>query len=602
MRKLFFILLFIPTIVFGKYPEINVLRLLSNLHPVMEIDYFASNYYVAPVSLGGSDSNDGSMATPWLTLSHATSVAVDGDNIYVLADITDNNYCEVDVNVDIQGYNGTIQITTSYANTGTQYAYLRYHSNVLTNGNQKLSYIHLNGNNRTAYRAIDVYHRNHVEISNCYIEDFEYSGVHFDNEISWIQEPTVYADGNSFHDSEIWNCSDRVDGRDEQGCLRFDGQTGFLCYSNIFNQTERSSGHNGTILDWSFVKDAKVYSNNFYKNDSETGIWNFCAELWNTQGGCEVYSNTTYGAASWDFGGPSNIKDEYAFCLKYYSNKHYANNYPITRPSHDATGLVIEGGNEYFYVYHNLWDGYAISIEVATSTLSTNYVMDNIYIYSNIIKNFNYSDYPYTYGILLISEGNGAFSNTWTNIHLWNNDIFGGDYYNRWGIYWNVNGTVSTCSIKNNIIHSCDYYAVNFTKQVTDPDACILTDVDVMYNDFYNNGVNGVSQGGSITYNSCDMTTGNITTNPQWVTYSDFRLQSTSPCIATGTSVSFPYGGTVDYIGTTYGGTPSMGAYEYKIPIDPPIIQYLPLRLLEHINKALKHLNKGLKLTPVNPG
>lgn len=573
MRKLLLILFFLP------------LRL------------FATDYYVAAPPLGNDGNNGLSQATPWATLSHGCTHAVNGDDINIMTDITDNTSAYPAVGVNIYAYGGEIKTITTNVVT----CYLIYTSVALTDGNQILDHIAFNGNNRTGYRAVDVIHRNHVEIRYCTFEDFEWAGVHFDNEISWTQEPLVYADGNSFHDCTITNCTSRIEGRDEQGLLRFDGQVGFKCYNNVFDQTERTIGLNGTCIDWSFVKAAEVYNNEFFKNDSEGGTWNFVAENWNTQGGCIVHDNVFHGAAAWDQGGPSNIKDEYGFCLKFYRNTMTANSYPLPRPGHETYGIVIEGGNQDFYVYQNSFDGFAVPIEIGTSTLPTNYVMHNIWIYANEIKNVNYSNYSEEYGILLISEGNGYYTNTWDSIFVVNNSFYGGPYNNRYGIYWNCNGNVSNSLIANNIVHSFDDFAVMFVKQTEDPDPCVLTNVDVIYNDFYNNGTDGIYVDAAISRNpaNSDFTTGQRTDDPKWETLNDFRLDSTSLCIAHGVAVSyhsqFTAGG-YDFSNAPYNTPPSIGSREFGTPIVPPIIVPYPVGLLKYNGRLIKYHGRLMRI------
>ena len=266
-------------------------------------------YYISSSGLNESGRDGLTSGTAWLTLSYACGRITSSGNIFILlSDITDNNRAYLRPGINVTG-DGLRKITTSYAATSTSDAYLYLYSasGGVTDGNQSISYIHFDGNNLTAIRAIWIGYRKNVEIHHCTIEDFLYAGIHFRNQIDWTHPPSVYATGNSVHHCTFINCSHMHSGEPAQ--LRLDGQSGFLIYNNIFNQTQRSLSDNGANVRWCNVQKVKMYSNTFYKNDNEvvaSGDWNFFGELWHNKGDCEIYDNTFYGHATLDIAGFDN--------------------------------------------------------------------------------------------------------------------------------------------------------------------------------------------------------------------------------------------------------------------------------------------------------
>ncbi len=126
---------------------------------------------------------------------------------------------------------------------------------------------------------------------------------------------------------------------------------------------------------------------------------------------------------------------------------------------------------------------------------------------------------------------------------------FGGSIiaYNNtfYGISRGISITASnepTLIVKNNIFHTVTTSVANSTP------------TEVSNNCYYNSS----NRGG----------TGSITTDPLFVSTSDFHLQSTSPAINAGTDVSL----TSDISGNPIAGLPDMGAYEYQpAPFAPTI-------------------------------
>ena len=53
--------------------------------PPDQVSPQGNTYYVAPASLGGSDSNPGTWDDPWETIQHAADTLVAGDTVYIRA-------------------------------------------------------------------------------------------------------------------------------------------------------------------------------------------------------------------------------------------------------------------------------------------------------------------------------------------------------------------------------------------------------------------------------------------------------------------------------------------------------------------------------------
>lgn len=551
MRKgLFILLLFLPLTLWGQ------------------------NYYVAAPPLGSDATGTGSPDTPWATLSYACGqVHLAGSVINLMTDITDNNRANLDARVSVTGM-GTKKITTNYVATSTSDAYLRLYSSSRVNGNQSISYIHIDGNNLTATRAIWVGYRSNVSIHHCTIEDFGHSGIHFRNQIGWTTPPVTYATGNTCHDNTFINCSYMHATDPHQ--LRLDGQDGMLVYANVFDQRQRPAGQNGKNISWTNVQNIKLYSNTFYRNSIEvvadgTYDWNFFGELWHNKGDCEIYDNIFYGHGTLDIAGFDNdIIAGNTFSYKIYNNQ-FLNNSKIdpvqlgpSNYSHQYA-ITIEGtDHEYLYIYNNLIQRYGYGIEIATGSSTSsgiparNFLHDHFYIYNNIFEDMGYATYTYSAPIMVINEVNDpGYTNTTSNWYIVNNTMTGGNRaYN--GVRMTVIGTVSNINIKNNIIYDCASYAIYINKRTTDVTA--ISSSAFTYNDLYSNGNTTYINNGISGWETVDVSTGNIASNPLFISSTDFHLQASSPCVRTGTYIGSPV--LTDYDGQGWLNPPSMGVYE----------------------------------------
>jgi len=109
-------------------------------------------------------------------------------------------------------------------------------------------------------------------------------------------------------------------------------------------------------------------------------------------------------------------------------------------------------------------------------------------------------------------------------------------------------GTTTNVEVKNNII-------TNFNSAIsTGHSGGKITGVNIANNILYNNGTK-FSWAGTVPSFSESNT---ITSNPLFVSSSDFHLQSGSPAINAGVNVGL----TSDYVGNAIVGTPDIGAYD----------------------------------------
>jgi hypothetical protein len=521
------------------------------------------------VSLTGIDnaSRNGGIGQEWASLSYACSRATKyGDLIRVNSgNYIDNNLCSLSRGVSIIGYGATRpNITTSYQGTD-YYAYIRLYSSSLTNGNQSISYININGNNLISYRGINVIHRNNVEIHHCNVENFLTSGIFYEHEINWTTPPTTYSTGNVVHDCSINNCAQR-DYTWSAG-LRLTGDENFLCYNNTFVQNQRTAGYNGNNLNLSNVRGTKVYNNKFIRNDYEGSNWNFFTEIFQPHGGVEWYNNTFIGAGELDLGCPpgmASLRDPgYTYTLSIHDNT-FDTSSGTQLPDRAPGGRIphaidLESSFEYIYVYNNLIRHYPQGIEVATSNVQ-NYNQNNLYIYNNIFDNIGFTTWLYADAIIILNESPGLYTTNIDNFHIWNNTIYGGSGNNYGGISITLAGTFTNSTIKNNIIHSFDTYCVDINRQSTYPASMNM--VDITYNCFYNNGNNYVYINPVISRTSVDVSTGNTILNPQIDAPTNYHLISNSlSVIDKGTYVGLLR----DYDDVLWHNPPSIGAYEYVV-------------------------------------
>jgi uncharacterized repeat protein (TIGR02059 family) len=562
----------------------------------------ATTYYISP---SGSDSNAGSSSSPWKTLSFACSKATAaGDIIHVAAGTySESSQSVLRAGVSIEGDDKTTTIIKSTVG-GSDYTIYMY-SAAGTNGNQHISNITLNGNSLTAFAGIYCYGRNNVKIFNCNLLDFSDYGIRFDTyRQNDLNPPAVYATGNEIHDCSIINCSAYhwnpsspwvrdAAGAEGRGAITLDCQDGFLIHHNTLDQTSRPNGMNGWLIksvnNGGFCKNLKIYNNTITKAGEDNVSWDFAIELWSSMGGLEIYNNTITSGLDLDGGIYGVRSGNSGFGAKVYNN--------IIGPESGAgrAGIIFEVYVEDTYIERNYFRNENIGI------LQNYYISDggagfpsgskNLVVRYNIMqivgKTGTYSG-P-AKGIAFNSGGDPNLAAI-TNNYVYNNVISGtasvgstGD-----GIQVPASGQANNVIISNNIVQgfsSAGIIARGFS-------GTSLSNLLVQNNILYNNGIN-TAYFSSITPTNYT-NSNNLTSNPLFVSSSDFHLQAGSPAIGKGIAVS---GSTNDYSGNALNSPPSIGAYESgSIPIAPvsPVYQSA---LVQNTTPALLEMTYDLALS-----
>jgi uncharacterized repeat protein (TIGR02059 family) len=310
-----------------------------------------------------------------------------------------------------------------------------------------------------------------------------------------------------------------------------------------------------------YNKDIKIYNNTILKTTFGGTVWDFAIEMWNCLGGIEIYNNTMTGSI--DFSGTYGVaKGVYSYGAWIHNNiigeATVSNqNAKLTRGvqfEQQAEGIIVEknwfknmGTAVYFPVYHE-----------SPFTFST---YKDITIRYNIFNNLGSADG-------LSRSGYGIYFNTATGginvcngFYVYNNVFIGhvGTTLTGWGIEIPDNfATISNVSIRNNIVE-------NFNSEPV-YGSTAGSGLSIENNIFYNNGQNNIP-----VYSGSGTVQNNLTSNPLFVSSTDFHLQAGSPAIGKGIAIT---GLTADYSGNAVKNPPSIGAYESGSAAAPVVPVY----------------------------
>lgn len=514
-----------------------------------------TTYYIDPA--GSDATGNGTPGNPWKSLYKAcNAVTTPGDTIHVNA----GTYIEtlkstLNEGVSIQGEGDSSHIISYYTAGRKSDALLNLYSSSLTGGNQSISYLKFDGDALTANRGIYTMNRNNVHIHHCTFVDFIESGVYFDGYGVWtsLTAPDTYMTGNSFYNNTMTNCANSIPDKLSNAALDILGQQGFLLYNNTITSAGRPSGNNGELVG---VGNAKglICHDNIFNSPLENGTWwNFVGEWWNCRGGIEVYHNVFNGAATFDIAGVITEKTTYDFAVKIHDNE-FINPTQSVFNSHQVLAICLEAWQSVsdVYVYNNHIKNFGCGVQLTlgknTYTQST---FENIYIYNNIIENVGYSDYPSCFALEIAYQKAVGHYN---NINILNNVISGNTPNSYAAIRYDVFNTHTNISIRNNIIQGFNHYSMIFFKN---PGGTV-DNLKITNNICYNNGTNGVYfEPGIIPTNYTSSP--NYTSDPLFVSPTDFHLKRKSPAIGAGVNVGLA----TDKDGVKWNNSPSIGAYEY---------------------------------------
>jgi uncharacterized repeat protein (TIGR02059 family) len=546
----------------------------------------ATTYYV---TANGSDSNSGSSSSPWKTLAYACSkAAASGDIIHVNAGTyTETSQCVLAPGVSIEGDGVTSVIKSHYTSSVAGDGLIKLNSSAQnTPGNQSISYLKLDGDNLTGNGAVYMHYRGNVSVHHCTIVDFNYTGVIFEGENSWNSQPVTFSSGNKIYNNTITNCHGGTGG----GNIRITGQTACEIHDNIVDGRTRSMQNSVTL---SNNKETTIYNNTFYTLNNRGTAFNFVFEIWDTWGGLEIRNNTFNGGGTIDVGGHYTYKGSSAFGVSIHNNEMILPALEMYNSS-EVIGITVESWTTLndIYIYSNHIKNFGTGIQV-TFGMNAGGTASNFYIYNNIFENVGYSDTQGGSSAIGFIYQAGVAVATWNNINIMNNVIKAGGSSSNIGIRYHVTGATTNLSIKNNIIAGFGTRAINFANE-----GGSLSNLQIANNIFYNNSAT-INLGG-ITPSSYTSTP-NYTSDPLFVSATDFHLQSGSPAIGKGVAIS---GVTTDYAGNSYKNPPSIGAYESGSAAAVPVTSVAPVyqsSVVENATPALLVMTYDLSLANIIP-
>lgn len=505
---------------------------------------YSATYYIDPA---GSNSNDGSAERPWLTLSHACArVTRSGDIIHVNAGTYIEKYQSfLAKGVSIKGVGEASHIISHFVTTGATNGLISLETLTEgTKGDQSISYLKLDGDMKGTI-AIYVLGRSNVKIHHCTIVNFTDSGVGFRGGYPTYL-PSIFATDNEISNCTIRNSSSRT-GFASHGLIRISGQSGMLIHDNILNQTDRSTGQNGNIIDAveGYNKGLKFYNNKSYKPESEGTAWNFHIESWNALGGMEIYNNEFHGGGCHvDVAGKSNIKGTYDYSWWIHDNLFMLDAQVAKAPNEPyIVGISFEATAEDAIVSNNRFRN--LPYGVYSTINQPDRHQFRISIHNNLFENMGYANNDWAFAIIICSYENLAIPAVIRDFHIYNNTITSGNPGRlTGGIHIQKAGSVSNVHIKNNIITNCTYPYYIYKGSGT------ITNIYTQYNLVFGNGNNNSMN--NPEYISNYVNSNNLSTDPLFVSSSDFNLRPESPAINSGINVGLKY----------FGSAPDIGAFE----------------------------------------
>jgi uncharacterized repeat protein (TIGR02059 family) len=540
---------------------------------------YSTTYYIDPAGKDAT-TNNGSKTAPWKSLYYACSkVKTSGDIIHVnQGTYLETTQSTLSAGVSIEGEGIGSKITSNISKLYT-FTILLTSTTSAADGRQHISGLYMDGSSMTAYGAIRVAYRKNVEIYNCTFKDFLYYGVSFING----EPPDVYATGNKFHDNTVTNCSGYFSGN--MGALEIQGQDGMLIYNNNMSQT-RPNGLNGDIIYGveGFLKNVKIYNNVLNKTYVPgTTHWDFAIELWNCLGGVEIYDNTITGSVDLVYS-----KAASPYCVWIHDN---IIGQPALGPSESTRGILLEANEENIIIERNQIKNVASGIFI--DQFGSARTVANININSNIFNNIGVSsagDDSKGWGIIFTDED--YKNHTVNNVSICNNVIIGqsGSRSTMWGINLPHIGTATNIIVRNNIIRDFDYapvYAYTQTGRET------INTLSIENNIFYLNGNSNTPRYSGITPTN-NTTRNNLTSNPLFLSATDFHLQSGSPAIGKGLKIT---GVTNDLDGNLFGDPPSIGAYEFYV-LAIPVYQS---SVVENVTPSVLEMTYNFSLASISP-
>ena len=524
---------------------------------------FATTYYISPT--GNDATGNGTIGNPWKTLFKACQkVNTSGDIIHVNAGTyTETLQSVLSIGVSIEGDGLTSVIQSTLTALYTPMILLQ--STQGTSGNQHISAIKIDGRMTTQW-GILINGRGNVNIHditmvNCFDRGLIFTGAFNTSLVN-------YATGNSLYNSIITNCGQN--NGTGYGCLMIGGQDGLLIYNNTITQNSRAEGLNGwpiKYMDEGHLKNMKMYDNTFVKN-MQTGLsnyvdWPFVMELFNMEGGNEIYNNNCIGGGIdlvYLTKGTSKysvwVHDNNISCptpnTRAQQNGVTCENVLAPNPP-DIRDVIIEHNT-----FTNLTNGIFFTPRTGT-------VVNNVIIKNNLM--LNASGIGFSGSLINMGENGGNIN--YSNVDIINNTMIMNPASPMYvGIHlpagW-TSGSISNINIKNNNISGGTAASI-LSQQNTIP----ISNLNISNNNFYNNNLDTDFRNGQVLPGY--VFANNIHINPTY--NSSYTLPTGSPLIDAGINVGLSYSG----------AAPDMGYAEAN--------SALPIKLINFT--AIENLGKNI--------
>lgn len=507
--------------------------------------FAGNNIYVS--EFGNDGTGNGTIGNPYATIPKGVSVAVSGDSVQVLSGgYTLTTILDVPIGISIIGQDSaTVVVVSSYSGTNKDQAAIRLQSADGTAGNQVIKNITLSGG-LTAWAGILVMGRSNVTVQHCFIYNFYATGIYFSGANSGIR-PSVYAHGNILEYCTIQNCADRtaINNWGNVAVSGFKplsgGDTGMIIRNCIIRQTERALGQNGNNFtipagDSSSVEGLKFYNNKSYRNPDDVGAdWSFHMEIWDCQGGMEIFNNEFHGGNQQiDLAGTDTSYRSFGLHGNYTYNFYIHDNlFQIDTPFPSATtllvlGVDIEADKSNIIIYDNHFKNIPYAIQTSLNHAGAKGQRD-VYITYNLIEHGGFDNGDFCFDFSIIGSNQNALVRDY---YVDNNSIV--NTRTRAGCYITLGSgdSLINFSFSNNIVTgvpATGYGAIAFS------DATGLKDSVYMQNNllFGNTNSNNIFYRNSAIAPTHFFNTGTIKQDPLFTT--GYYLLPTSPAIGAGT-------------------------------------------------------------------
>lgn len=544
-----------------------------------------ANYYVSTTGVDDASRNGMSQSQAWKTLYYASTRATSsGDIINVSAGTyaADSRLIELRSGVSVKGAGreSTILVLTNTSEN----CCLKLDSwngwGSTSYGNQHISGIKFDGD-LTAASAIGVVGRSNVYVYDCEFIDFVNSAVFFSGQPSYtwtlqniystktngdhskMPDSNAWCSGNKAYNNIMTNCSRMADTEHHGGALRFGTQDGFEAYGNTINSLDRR-GFGIKFYDLGWNKNTNIHDNDVEVSPILSGMrYDFAIELWWELGGCKVYNNRLKGSLD--------LVHSVDHINAGYSMQIYGNNIGRSDaiPTTNDRGIVLEGRIEYVEVYRNYIHNVTRAFYIPRELNGGFSGVDRIYytkIYDNLCVNLGWEQASRMWGIYFLPQDQTVNQDETQYFYVQNNTwtIHPDITVNTWcGLMLPNVSQMSNVYYDNNIIVGFDRGGIVAEYARTKAD-----NIFIRKNLIYDCGNNNQPYYDAAFNSSLTNYTfvAGPTTSPQFVSSTDFHLQSSSPAIGQGVNVGL----LTDYDGNYWKTPPSIGCYEYYASTPPP--------------------------------